>query len=47
MGFKAWEVVGNSLVGTGGYLLKTLTVGCKDLKLNKETGPLELLVSFI
>jgi len=44
VGFKAWEVVGNSLVGTERYLLGTLTISCKDLKFSKEARPLELLV---
>jgi len=40
-------VVGNSLIGVEGYLLKPLTIGYKDLKPNKEAGPLELLISLI
>jgi len=39
-------MAGNSLIGKGGYLLETLTIGYKDLKLNKEAGPLKP-VSFI
>ena len=30
-----------------GYLLELLTVSYKDLRLNKEVGPLELPISFI
>ena len=37
----------NSLINIRGYLLKSLTIGYKDLKLNKEAGLLKLLVSFI
>jgi len=40
-------VAGNSLIGTGGHLLKPLTIGYKDLRLNEEVRPLKLLVSFI
>jgi len=39
-------MAGNSLIGKGGYLLETLAMGYKDLRLNEEAGPLEL-VSFI
>jgi len=38
-------VAGNSLIGTGGHLSETLAIGYKDLRPNKETGPLKLLVS--
>jgi len=34
-------VAGNSLIGIEGYLLKPLAISYKDLKLNKEAGPLE------
>jgi len=37
-------VVGNSLIGTEGYLLGTLTIGYKDLRPSKEARPLELPV---
>ena len=40
-------MAGNSLVGIEGYLSGTLAMGYKDLRLNKEAGPLELLVSLI
>jgi len=40
-------VAGNSLIGIGGRLSEPLVISYKDLKPNKEAGPLELLVSFI
>ena len=39
-------MVGNSLVRTGGHLLKLLTISCKDFRLNKEVRLLKLLASF-
>jgi len=40
MGFKAWEAVGNSLIGMEGYLLETLTKVKRTLDLIRRLGPL-------
>jgi len=38
VGLKAWEAVGNSLIGIEGYLLKTLTRVKRTLNLIRRLG---------
>jgi len=38
MGLRAWEVAGNSLVGTEGYLLKPLARVIRTLNLIRRLG---------